>query len=239
MALLQGFLIHSCKIQEIAWRYRVSYYYNINLSVFTPMDASKPALWFDMDGTTFDFQTPLMELMKNTPTLPKKFIEIIENTNNWKKIALWDLWDWSDDERKEIQNIIEPLYQNIEFFKWLKPYPWIVDLIHSLEEDFDIYFCTKPSKKDCWSESVKRTSIITYFGEKYSQRVLMQHDKTMATLDILVDDNPHIHWRNKKNGRKPTWIQFLVDQPHNQDSDLPRLYLDRLDLWKWQLLKIV
>lgn len=203
------------------------------------MDASKPALLFDMDGSTYDFQKPLLKLIKESTTLPKPFIEQMENTQNWTKIFLWDLFNGTNEEKTHIKSIIEPMYQNIEFFSSLEPYPGMVETVHSLESDFDIYFCTKPSKKDCGSESVKRSSIIKHFGQKYSERVITAHDKTMAIWDILVDDSPDIVGRNTKEGRNPAWKQILVHQPHNKDKDLPRLYIDRLDLWKWQIQELL
>lgn len=62
--------------------------------------------------------------------------------------------------------------------------------------------------------------------------VHMSHDKTAVRGDLLVDDNADIHGHYNIEGRKPDWKQLLVDQPHNQESNLPRLYTDRLDLWK-------
>ncbi len=203
------------------------------------MSSTKPHLLLDMDGSTYDFQKPLLQLIKKSITLPKTFIEQMEDTTKWTKISLWDLFDGTQQERDLIKSIVEPLYQNVEFFESLEPYPWMVDTVHDLKKDFHIEFCTKPSKKPCGSESVKRASIIKYFWNEFSTMIHMSHDKTAVRGDLLVDDNADIHGHYNIEGRKPDWKQLLVDQPHNQESNLPRLYTDRLDLWKWQLQEIL
>jgi beta-phosphoglucomutase-like phosphatase (HAD superfamily) len=116
------------------------------------MNSTKPVILFDMDGTTYDFQTPLAKLIQETTTLPLAFREKMADTANWTKIALWKLFDGTKEEQDEIKAIIEPLYQTREFFASLEPYPGMVETIHSLEDDFDIHFCTKPSVKQCDSE---------------------------------------------------------------------------------------
>ena len=62
----------------------------------------------------------------------------------------------------------------------------------------------------------------------------MVHDKTKMRGDILVDDNAHIHGHYK-----PQWKHILVDQPHNQDSKLQRLFLDEVAQWETQLGEIM
>lgn len=188
-----------------------------------------------MDWSTYDFLTPLSKLIQETTSLPESFRLKMADINNWTKIALWDLFEGTEDEQIAIKAIIEPLYQSREFFLNLRPYPWIVDLVHELEKDKRVFFCTKPSKNaECDSEWAKRESIIRDFWPAFSQRIIMAHDKTMIRWDILIDDNPHIYW-----DYKPEWKQILVDQPHNQHSKISKLYVDRVDLWKEQIEEVL
>ena len=192
---------------------------------------SKPYLLLDMDWSTINFQKPLIKKIQETTTLSPAVIKHLEDSRNRTRIALRELFDLEETAKREMRGIIEWLYQTEEFFKSLEPYDGIVDTIHDLESDFNIDFCTKPSKKVCGSESAKRETIVKYFGKKYSEKMYTAHDKTRVHGDLLIDDNPTIKW-----DIKPSWKQILVDQPHNQDSDLPRLYLDKQHLWKKQLL---
>lgn len=146
-----------------------------------------------MDGTTYDFQTPLAERIQKTTALPEAFRKQMSDVNTWTKIALWELFDGTKEEQEYIKRIVEPLYQQKDFFYSLRPYPKIVDFIHSLEDDYIAIFCTKPSKSaQCESESAKRKAIVRDFGKQYSERIDQTFDKTRTMGDIIVDDNPHL-----------------------------------------------
>ena len=112
----------------------------------------KPILLFDMDGSTYDFQTPLAKLIQEATALPEAFRLQMLDTKKWTSIALWELFNGSKEEQDEIKSIIEPLYQNREFFDSLRPYPGIIETVHALEKKYFVEFCTKPSKKPCDSE---------------------------------------------------------------------------------------
>lgn len=188
-----------------------------------------------MDWTTYDFQTPLAERIQKTPTLPEAFRKQMADVSTWTKIALWELFDASPEEQTYIKNIIEPLYQQKEFFDSLRPYPGMVDFIHSLEDDYIVSFCTKPSKAaQCESEAAKRKAVIRDFGKKYSEKIDQTFDKTRTMGDILVDDNPYITW-----AVQPVRKQMLVDQPHNRDVAIPRLYVDSIATRQQQIDEVL
>ena len=100
---------------------------------------------------------------------------------------------------------------------------------HRLNWRVEVKFCTKPSKQyKAESESAKRESIIRHFGQEFSKSMITTHDKTEIRASVLIDDSPIIVWTED-----PERTHILVDQPHNQGMDKPRLYLDRLDERKW------
>jgi FMN phosphatase YigB (HAD superfamily) len=47
---------------------------------------NKSTILFDMDGTTFDFATPLCELIQQTKTLPEEVRKRLDNISKFTKV---------------------------------------------------------------------------------------------------------------------------------------------------------
>lgn len=183
----------------------------------------------DMDGTSYDFPSELYNRIQQDTSLPKKVRQTLADINNRTAIWLREVFDPQEFDLKKLERQIEWLYQTKDFFLSLKPYPGMVETLKDLQDICTVKFCTKPSKQyKAESESAKRESIIRHFGQEFSKSMITTHDKTEIRASVLIDDSPIIVWTED-----PERTHILVDQPHNQGMDKPRLYLDRLDERKW------
>lgn len=200
------------------------------------MNNKLPVGLFDMDWTTFDFATPLYDLIQAEKSLPEQVRTTLADINNRTTIQLRKLFpEYEAQQHDAIKHTIEWLYQTEDFFKKVKPYPGIVETLKDLNEHYHIKFCTKPSKRHCGSESAKRDAIIKYFGGQWSERMITTHDKTEVRGAFLVDDTPIITWRYT-----PERKHILVDQPHNRTmQDMPRLFIGQQEEWQAQLATIM
>lgn len=189
---------------------------------------NKPTILFDMDGTTFDFRTPLYDLIQKEKTLPEYVRKTLSDITNWTKVWLHELFDPAEFDISQIKQNIGKLHRNETFFENLQLYPWMKGLLQELSTDYNIKFCTKPSIDDeAKSESAKRTAIIRELGVSRSESMTTTHDKTETRGRILFDDADKIIWSHK-----PERLRVIVDQPHNQWIPGTRVYHDSLEEWK-------
>lgn len=192
------------------------------------MKTAKKTLLFDMDGTTYNFHERLAEKIAGEPRLPEEFRKQMSDTANRTQMKIWKLFGDDPVVHKEIERIIHGLYRNREFFASLQPYPGIVETLKSLQREYHVHICTKPSVVPFGSESVKVDTIIRDFGGKWREQILLMHDKTMARGDILFDDT----WRVQEGDFVPERKLLLIDHAYNrQYTDVQRVYLDQQEQW--------
>lgn len=181
-----------------------------------------------MDGTTYNFHERLAEKIAGEPRLPEEFRKQMSDTANRTQMKIWKLFGDDPVVHKEIERIIHGLYRNREFFASLQPYPGIVETLKSLQREYHVHICTKPSVVPFGSESVKVDTIIRDFGGKWREQILLMHDKTMARGDILFDDT----WRVQEGDFVPERKLLLIDHAYNrQYTDVQRVYLDQQEQW--------
>jgi 5'(3')-deoxyribonucleotidase len=194
-------------------------------------NTQKPVILRDMDGTLFDFQTPFYDRVVNCEKLPLDFRTLMSEQKNRTRIKIRELFEGEVAERKKIQKIVEGLYQTEEFYAGLKLYPGLADTFYRLAKDFTHRICSAPSVANCGSEAGKRSALLRELWPDAAEikNIIFTGDKTAARGDILIDDNTTI-----EGYFDPSRKQILVDQPHNQGSPLPRLYIGeqekRLDI---------
>ena len=198
--------------------------------------SQKPIVWFDLDGTLINYNERLYEEIQNSKKIPQEIKNILSETNNRKYIDLSLSIDYNivDIKKEKIQTMINDIRQTEEFFKSLSFRPGVIKTIKELNQIFNIHFVSKPSEKiTSNSEIIKRQLIENTFWYEYgTKKLVLTHDKTMRRWDIIVDDSPDIdQW-----AKSPSRTQIFMDQPHNQNIDKPRLFLDKQNEWE-QIIK--
>jgi 5'(3')-deoxyribonucleotidase len=122
-------------------------------------------------------------------------------------------------------NILNNIRQTTTFFKSLSFRPEVISTLKELNEIFDIHFVSKPSEKVAsQSEHIKAKLIYDSLWNERRKKLHLTFDKTMRRWNILVDDDPNIY--HNKN-YKPNRTHILMDQPHNQHINQPRLFLTK------------
>lgn len=198
--------------------------------------SQKPIVWFDLDGTLVNYNERLYEEIQNSKKISQEIKNILSDINNRKHIDLSLSIDYDivDIKKGEIQTMINDIRQTEEFFKSLSFRPGVIKTIKELNQIFNIHFVSKPSEEiTSNSEIIKRQLIEnTFWYKNGTKKLVLTHDKTMRRWDIIVDDSPDIdQW-----ARSPSRKQILMDQPHNQNIDKPRLFLDKQNEWE-QIIK--
>lgn len=191
--------------------------------------SQKPIVWFDLDGTLVNYNERLYEEIQNSKKISQEIKNILSDINNRKHIDLSLSIDYDivNIKKEKIQTMINDIRQTEEFFKSLSFRPGVIKTIKELDQIFNIHFVSKPSEKiTSNSEIIKRQLIEnTFWYENGTRKLVLTHDKTMRRWDIIVDDSPDIdQW-----ARSPSRTQILMDQPHNQNIDKPRLFLTQQD----------
>lgn len=195
-------------------------------------------LWFDMDGTLFDFPEKLAaRLEKKKHIFPQETHEIICNP---QKRVIDDVRELFED--KKLQDIVKKHfrqeYQNKKFFDSLEPYPWVIEAIWELEKTYTTCILTKASKSRTWSHSAKAQTIEKYFWEYFADnRLIIAWNKTLLNIACHIDDTASIakHSDNHNDYETPRKL-ILMDQPKNQHITwIPRLYLDKQEE-RWSII---
>lgn len=144
------------------------------------------------------------------PDIPFPFL-----TNN----VAWDLTEGLDEDGKAA---VKWLMNQPGFYQRLEPYEGAKEALEEMEaEGIEVFIVTSPTLANPTCASDKHASIIRDFGEKWAKRTVITDDKTIIGLDFLIDDKPEIKGYNTREGRVPTWLQILVDQPYNQHVETP------------------
>lgn len=176
-----------------------------------------------MDGTTFDFPEKLAARIAADNSFPESFRLQMQDVNNRTRYNIRTLFE-DPTQHQTLKRMIQNIYQTQSFFASLEPYPWVVDTILWLKDQYDIWFCTSPSQIACWSESEKTKAILHYFWEEFRDDINLNRDKTKVICDILIDDTPTVrNWRYT-----PSWQFLLMNRASNQHIIwVPRLFLDK------------
>lgn len=152
----------------------------------------------DMDGVIADFNKGFKKLAEE-----KGWIVMESKKNMYLSIEN----DSSDKKRIEINS-------GKHFYKNLVPIDGAVSAIKEMmvDENFEIFFCTTPSRlyENCVVE--KYQWIEKYFGFKATKKIILTRDKTLVKGDYLIDDKPEVLGAIKN----PDWEHIYFTQPYNE-----------------------
>ncbi|RAX43900.1 hypothetical protein DQ354_18105 [Arthrobacter sp. AQ5-06] len=145
----------------------------------------KPIALIDMDGNWLQWGVRLNEiLLRLDPSFP--IVDDDDKRSGWD-----DLAGPGGDPMllKEAMNHPD-LYNDIE------PVPYSVEsILEMADEGFDVFHCSTPTWTNPGCVPGKLAAIDQYFGPKAVDRLILTHDKTMVTGDVLIDDKRHHHRR--------------------------------------------
>ncbi|KAH0791873.1 5'-3'-deoxyribonucleotidase [Histomonas meleagridis] len=175
----------------------------------------KKVILLDIDGTLNNFQEYFISEFQ------KRYPELIDPSNPPKShIDIMNI-----DRQKGLALLQEP-----HFTEGMTPLRGAVKALHEMEaRGHNVFFCTSlvTDHSDTLRDRVQW--IGKWFGEKWMNRVIFAHDKTMVRGDFLVDDSP----KKARGILPPTWKYIAFDAEHNQcDTCDYRIYdWDNLDMF--------
>lgn len=124
---------------------------------------------------------------------------------------------------------VDEMFLHPHFYRDLQPYPGAVETYHKMiEAGHYVQIATSPwwANPTCLQD--KSDSIAKHFGEDARRTLILSSDKTAERGDYLFDDKPDITGFYPV----PTWQQILVDQPYNQNIELPRIFGWETNEWE-------
>lgn len=112
------------------------------------------------------------------------------------------------------------------FYRDLEPFPGAVEALREMVEvGHTVFLVTSPTVTNHTCSQDKLEWAEDHIGVGWSKRVIITHDKTIISGDVLIDDKPDI-----TGDVKPSWVQIVFNQPYNVQSQLTRML--KWDEWR-------
>lgn len=107
-----------------------------------------------------------------------------------------------------------------DLYAGLEPVPFAVEAILEMEDEgLNVLLCSTPTWANPGCVPGKLADIDLHLGSRWTNRLILAHDKTAVRGAVLVDDKPEI-----TGSVLPEWAQLVHDRSHNRSvPDLPRL----------------
>lgn len=117
------------------------------------------------------------------------------------------------------------------FYSSIKPFPHAINAVNKLAgQGHDITFVSTPWPSNPTCASDKYNWIAGHFGQDWTKKLILTHDKTIIPGDILIDDKPHI-----TGAQTPEWDQILFARPHNRHNREEFKARDAI-IWGWEIV---
>ncbi len=170
---------------------------------------NKPTVLVDMDGTWFQWGKRFNEiLLRLDPSFP-----VIE-----------------DDHRRHFDHLGGPGYDQTtlqrafdhpDLYDRLEPIPGATEAILAMDDaGFDVFICSTPTWTNPGCVAGKLADVDALLGSGWTRKLILTHDKTVVSGDVLIDDKPTI-----TGAHTPSWRHLMFDQAYNQYiPEVPRLH---------------
>jgi 5'(3')-deoxyribonucleotidase len=105
------------------------------------------------------------------------------------------------------------------FFLDLNPLPLAIESVNFLNDNYDVWFLTRPSFKNTNSYTEKAEWVKKHFGYELQKKLILCGDKSLLKGRILVDDSDNAS-QNKFEG---VWIRIGSDKYPGWSSVIERI----------------
>ena len=102
--------------------------------------------------------------------------------------------------KKENPSVVYP-QSILGFYKNILPIEGAIDSVKKINENYNLYFATRPSYMNLHCYSEKAEWIANHFGIHWVSKLILIPDKSLLIGDYLIDDYP---WKNFKG----EWIRY-------------------------------
>jgi 5'-nucleotidase len=168
----------------------------------------KPVALVDMDETWLQWGVRLNEiLLRLDPYYP-----IVDDD---KRTGWADLAGPGGDPM-----LLKEATNHPDLYTDLAPIPFAVEsILEMVEEGWDVFHCSTPTWSNPGCVPGKIAAIDQYFGPKWTDKLILTHDKTVVRGDVIIDDKGLI-----SGSAAPSWRHLIHDRPHNRSvTGTPRM----------------
>ena len=147
----------------------------------------KPVLLLDMDGPIADFDQAFFDMCQ---------------TRGYEL----DIGSLDDPNRKRFMtdNMVHSVQRKAariavdtrHWFKYLPVTPGAQEGIHTLEEHFDVWVCTKPLEVNPYCRDDKAAWLRRHFPQ-LEKKLIIAPDKSLVNGAVLLDDAPKLEWLHR------------------------------------------
>jgi 5'-nucleotidase len=170
--------------------------------------SDKPIALVDMDETWLQWGIRLNEvLLRLDPSYP-----IVDND----KRSGWDDLAGPSGDRQ----LLKEAMNHPDLYADLEPVPFAVEsILEMVDEGFEVFHCSTPTWSNLGCVPGKLAAIDQHFGPKWTDKLILTHDKTMVRGHVLIDDKSII-----TGAAEPSWKHLIHDQSHNRSvTGAPRM----------------
>lgn len=177
-----------------------------------------PIIGFDMDGTLYKWGERLNEILLDLdPGCPVvadddrvSFGHLIGQGGSRELVAA----AMADDRLYTDQEVYEGAIEAVE---------------RTYEAGYKVAFVSTPDATNAGCARAKQDQIRKDFGEKAVEHLILTHDKTLVSVDVLVDDKPTI-----TGLMTPNWTRIMMDHSWNRTVDCAFRMVNWSE-WDWML----
>ncbi|XP_055992707.1 5'(3')-deoxyribonucleotidase, mitochondrial [Sorex fumeus] len=173
-----------------------------------------------MDGVLADFEGGFLRKFRaRFPELP--YIALEDRRGFWLSEQYGRL-------RPGLSEKAMSIWQSENFFLDLDPLPGAIEAVKEMAslENTHVLICTSPIKMYKYCPYEKYAWVEKHLGTDFLEHIVLTHDKTVVSADLLIDDRPDITGAEPH----PSWEHILFTACHNRHVQLqpPRR---RLQSW--------
>lgn len=169
----------------------------------------------DLDGVLADLEGAFFERWQKR--FPNRK-QLTRDTRRHRKIA--------DDFPAEYRADVQAVFEEEGFYRHLPQISGAIEGFAGLVEAVpDTWLCTSPLRayRNCVLE--KYEWVDKHLGPDWTERLILTHNKTLVTADVLIDDNP-----DAAESGLASWELILFDSPYNRSQT----HLRRLSWQTWR-----
>jgi 5'(3')-deoxyribonucleotidase len=112
--------------------------------------------------------------------------------DKWVYFDVWKCFSSDENIQEQLKQLIQPIFQNYDFFQSLRLYPGVKEIVELLQNDYYVTVCSTPTRKNFGCEQAKRYTLERDYNKRFAEEAIFTRDKTFVRGKIIIDDNPAI-----------------------------------------------